>query len=987
MAPNFLSKFVKNTAAPNLQGSRPPSPSNASQNPPTITIDPGNPNSPRPRRHTTVGTGSPSFDGSTESFPNVMVVPPSPRSTNYGSDVTDEDPTPKSAKLPSTFREGSAKRVPSLSNLNTPSPGASGDEESLSTPTPETSRIAFAEQGGANRPLSQSRSAGNLRGKAQGGAAHLANPNHTRAATEMRNVSHQKSQESLDKAASKKTSKNKLRSGSVAGEKSQSRHDRASSVPSIPVHNGTVTEDGVLTASPTSASPPALAGSPSKFSSTLPAIGSTLLVPDNSDAGSTYSVNSNATSSKKRRPFGRKSGNNGGNNAPSVASPAASTASLSPSRRKNTANAVFSSALAASGMAMANPGASLSAGQDLPPTPGTSSSVSSYRRRRSSDFSGGGRSRKPSFGYPTSDLSDRESYHSGQYPLSGDNSGLDDDDDDDDLDLDPDDIPVTGFAVASNRRNQDFHELFPSVPEGDYLIDDYGCALQREILIQGRIYVSENHICFHANIFGWITDLCIPMYEVTALDKRMTAFVIPNAIQVTTISTKYTFASFLSRDTTFDVMFNVWRLARPDASSMGSRMQSARASLDNPGDSDGLSAGIGLASASSVGSKPAEKGQVKNKVTQCACGKAGKHFSDLAMESVLPGAPEKIYNLMFTSGFIKDFMTHDQKLIDLQISDWLPIAEDSKLLYRQMSYTKPLAGNFGPKQTRCEIRDETVHCDFDDYVVMLTTTRTPEVPSGGVFTVKTRTCLTWASSVSTKVVVTSEVEWTGRSFIKGIIEKSCIDGQKQYHGDLERCMRAYIHDHQSEFIPEGMDASVVEETESTALEASPKENDEVTEKEVQDGSKPLEFQTGYRGLQWAYDTFEGALKVTKQSLDGLFELVKEVLDQSSSTTILYFIIAFLVISNIWTLIMVGRREEVGRRKEMKRTQEREDWVQGLVTGFWDELIANRAAAGVGLSLAARPIGDWRDEAAELNAALDQVEQRVQRIRGSLAELD
>lgn len=36
---------------------------------------------------------------------------------------------------------------------------------------------------------------------------------------------------------------------------------------------------------------------------------------------------------------------------------------------------------------------------------------------------------------------------------------------------------------------------------------DYGCALQREILIQGRFYISENHICFHANIFGWITDV------------------------------------------------------------------------------------------------------------------------------------------------------------------------------------------------------------------------------------------------------------------------------------------------------------------------------------------------------------------------------------------------------------------------------------------------------------------------------------------------
>lgn len=36
---------------------------------------------------------------------------------------------------------------------------------------------------------------------------------------------------------------------------------------------------------------------------------------------------------------------------------------------------------------------------------------------------------------------------------------------------DMEDMPVTGFAVASNKRNADFHELFPSIPEGDYLIE------------------------------------------------------------------------------------------------------------------------------------------------------------------------------------------------------------------------------------------------------------------------------------------------------------------------------------------------------------------------------------------------------------------------------------------------------------------------------------------------------------------------------------
>jgi hypothetical protein len=56
------------------------------------------------------------------------------------------------------------------------------------------------------------------------------------------------------------------------------------------------------------------------------------------------------------------------------------------------------------------------------------------------------------------------------------NGGNDDDSDEgyespDALSFNDEDIPITGFAVASSKRNVDFHELFPDVPEGDYLIE------------------------------------------------------------------------------------------------------------------------------------------------------------------------------------------------------------------------------------------------------------------------------------------------------------------------------------------------------------------------------------------------------------------------------------------------------------------------------------------------------------------------------------
>lgn len=582
------------------------------------------------------------------------------------------------------------------------------------------------------------------------------------------------------------------------------------------------------------------------------------------------------------------------------------------------------------------------------------------------------RSRNGSLSQPGMDLSDGDMSTYGGMGASGDEDDDELDDEDDQLlaDLRADDIPVTGFAVASNKRNADFHDLFPNVPEGDYLIEDYGCALQREILIQGRIYISENHICFHANIFGWVTDLVIPIYDIQTLEKRMTAYVIPNAILITTPRTKYTFASFLARDTVYDVIHNIWRLARPTDESIEGPLAIEEGA---PG---GAPEGAG---------GPAV---MLHKSTQCACSKSGQHYSEIAMDTVLPGTPERIYNLLFASGFIKDFMRVDQKLEDIQISDWTPSAAEPKCLTRNMSYIKPLNGSIGPRSTKCELRDETVYCDFDDHVITVTTTRTPDVPSGGVFAVKTRTCIMWASAVSTKVIVTTQVEWTGRSFIKGIIEKSAIDGQKTYHAELDKAARRYIREHQSEFIPEGIDpaaAVAAAEPEAVATPASP------AHEAGSDEGKPRSHDQ--RALQWAYDTFEGGYGVAKMSVRTLWDLISESwsgasfagVSAPSTTTVLYCVIAVLVASNLFTFRLVGRREEAGRRKELKRMEERERWVQEVVKVLWDDWAAGRHLPVVPARLARK--ADPREELADLNKILESVEERVRLVRESLVDLD
>ena len=118
------------------------------------------------------------------------------------------------------------------------------------------------------------------------------------------------------------------------------------------------------------------------------------------------------------------------------------------------------------------------------------------------------------------------------------------------------------WNAAVRTRNADFHALFPHLAVTETLVEDYNCALQKEILVQGRIYISDKHLSFYSNLFGWTTNLMIPFTEILAIEKKVTAYVIPNAIQIVTSARKYFFTSFLFRDTVFQSMIDTWKRSR-----------------------------------------------------------------------------------------------------------------------------------------------------------------------------------------------------------------------------------------------------------------------------------------------------------------------------------------------------------------------------------------------------------------------------------------
>ena len=381
-----------------------------------------------------------------------------------------------------------------------------------------------------------------------------------------------------------------------------------------------------------------------------------------------------------------------------------------------------------------------------------------------------------------------------------------------------------GYAVASTKRNQDFHALFRSVPEDDYLIEDYSAALQRDILLQGRLYVSEKHVCFASNILGWVTNLVIGFDEITAMEKKNTAMVFPNAVVIQSTNAKNVFASLISRDPTYDFLISIWKLTHPHlkATEHGHEVDnnttppqedealedSIEGSEEGSGDyydendeengsiieADGTDSrsdlNVGEAKAVSLRSpsgtvsmnpapnatlKPDPKvsvvvadfpGPVTHAPTECT--DQSTHYDKLLIDATIPAPLGKIYSMMFgpQSGVIMRKWFDDQKSTDVQYEDdKIGMDKDHKTF--SYSYIKFLGAAIGPKSTKCIVTQTLDAFDLEKAVSVTCSTLTPDVPSGNVFVTKTKYCLMWGPGNSTRFIANCAIEWSGKSWIKG----------------------------------------------------------------------------------------------------------------------------------------------------------------------------------------------------------------------------
>ncbi|KAI8835960.1 hypothetical protein BJ741DRAFT_606415 [Chytriomyces cf. hyalinus JEL632] len=108
-------------------------------------------------------------------------------------------------------------------------------------------------------------------------------------------------------------------------------------------------------------------------------------------------------------------------------------------------------------------------------------------------------------------------------------------------------------------------KLFPEISADEVTLNVYNCAIEKDILWQGKLYSTTNYLCFHSIVFGKTERLVVKWLDIISIEKKMTASVFPNAIKVTTLEGKHTFASFLYRDTAHAEISAHWKSVKAHA--------------------------------------------------------------------------------------------------------------------------------------------------------------------------------------------------------------------------------------------------------------------------------------------------------------------------------------------------------------------------------------------------------------------------------------
>ncbi|GAX79453.1 hypothetical protein CEUSTIGMA_g6894.t1 [Chlamydomonas eustigma] len=381
------------------------------------------------------------------------------------------------------------------------------------------------------------------------------------------------------------------------------------------------------------------------------------------------------------------------------------------------------------------------------------------------------------------------------------------------------------WMIGLSSRNQELCKWF-SIPSTEILVDDFNCALRKRVLLQGRIFIFENYVCFNSNVFGYCKKKVFHIPDIEVL-KRTSNFRIPNSIEIVTSNGRAEFfTNFLARETAFRLILSLCQQARPghdfsaldddEATMRGGHCH--RLSSADPGDLS-LESNVVVpdmqkhvemprVSAGNLIALDAEEDGAEEdedeKVWKClVSGPVPKRLPDskLLLTATLPGTTKDIFDFFLSnkSHLIEDVLEQMGNR-RINVESW----KRTQILghVRDVQFIAPIKGafsNWGVSETKCH-QSHRICRYSDDYIVFETSQTMSDIPYGDCFTVEKRWDIRPApdappSSPTLLVDVHLRVPFSRTCFFKKIIEMGTVSQSKEMVSQLVEALQQALLEH------------------------------------------------------------------------------------------------------------------------------------------------------------------------------------------------
>ncbi|KAJ3354225.1 hypothetical protein HDU91_005793 [Kappamyces sp. JEL0680] len=306
------------------------------------------------------------------------------------------------------------------------------------------------------------------------------------------------------------------------------------------------------------------------------------------------------------------------------------------------------------------------------------------------------------------------------------------------------DIPMSETPLAyvdtlMQKKNEELHHLLKSVPSSDYVLDVFSAALQKEVLVQGKCYLTQNRLCFYSNILGFVNIVIVHLHEIRDIQKRPGTLQTSLVVTTQNDSLEHVFKLYGKPERAFNILTAIWRNAVSEKDLL---------TYCNSLLKDGKPTSERLEQSSIAIDPPTEE-------VGCGC---KEHLDKMEYSSVLNTSAK-----------------------DKKEGAW----SDELLPCKQIDYTVPV-NNPMIKLKEIEVKETLSFLKRAEYLcyVLERKSATPQVPFGDCFTTVTRYCITWVSTDSCKLEISIGICFLKSTMMKPMIKTNALKGLADSLGPL-----------------------------------------------------------------------------------------------------------------------------------------------------------------------------------------------------------